>query len=660
MSKYVQVALDVPLYTTFTYSYDLKERVFCGCRVALHFGNSKTQGIVTKIQDAPPASCPVAKDKIKPIEKLQDLSPLLTKELLDLGQWLSSYYICPIGQALFGIVPSAKKEKEYSGFAPESEVSTSFVTLSPEQKKATNDILQDTKTVFHYLYGKTGSGKTEVFLTCAKSVLQKGKGVIYLVPEIGLTPQVIKEVQKRFGQSLAILHSGLTKSQKLLQWHKILTRQARIVIGARSAVFAPVPDLGLIIIDEEHDPSYKSGCVPRYHARQVAMHRCSTLHIPLIMGSATPSVEAYWAIKKGVIKNHTLTKRLSGGAMPNIKTIDISLLKMQDNCICSELEVQIKETIAQKKQVILFLNRRGFSHFYRCNSCGFEQMCKNCSVPMTFHKSQKLLKCHYCGWSCMPEVSCPKCGSLDIGYCGFGTEFIEAEVRSKFPNAKVLRLDTDSITKKGELEEKLDAFRKGDYDILLGTQMVAKGLNFPKLQLVGVVCADTGLHMPDFRAAERTFSLITQVAGRAGRYSPDGKVIVQTYSPSLPPILYAAKQNINAFYENELKARQATLFPPYSRLIRLVFRSTKEALCLKTSTQAAQILQKMATAQKDIMILGPARSPIYKIAKNFRFQLLLKATKIAPLQNLVSSFIKDFKTPAFVYIEIDVDPQGLL
>ncbi|MCR4627735.1 MAG: primosomal protein N', partial [Treponema sp.] len=516
------------------------------------------------------------------------------------------------------------------------------------------------------VYGKTGSGKTEVFLQAAEHLLKIGKGVIYLVPEISLTQQVIEAVISRFGNTVAVLHSGLTPSQKLSEWHRILNREARVVIGARSAVFAPVPDLGMIIIDEEHDASYKSGTTPRYHGRQVAMYRTSRLSIPLVMGSATPSVEAWHLMQTKALHCHTLTKRLSGGAMPRIEPIDLSKQQIS-GCISPKLNDEIKAVIAKKHQVILFLNRRGFTHFFRCNTCGYELMCKNCSVPLTYHKNENRLRCHYCGWVAEVPHECPRCGSLDVGYSGFGTEFIEAEVKVKFPEARIVRIDTDSLTKKGELQEKLEAFRKGDYDIMLGTQMVAKGLNFPKLELVGIILADTGLHMPDFRASERTFALITQVAGRAGRFFPDGKVLVQTYNPDRSPIYNAIKGNDTAFYKEELEIRKLLDFPPYSRLIRLVFRSPSKTVSNNSAMEAAVILKKLieklpknrdGTEQAEL--LGPSECPIEKIAMNHRYQIILKGKNIQSLQKLASHLIYDYKKPQEVYIETDVDPVSLL
>ena len=477
------------------------------------------------------------------------------------------------------------------------------------------------------------------------------------MPEIGLTGQVVKAVAERFGNTAAVLHSGLTPSQRLGEWHRIMHKEARVIVGARSAIFAPVPDLGLVIIDEEHDGSYKSGNNPRYHARQVAMHRCTTLKIPLLMGSATPSVEAWYGMQTGSIIRHTLTKRLAGGEMPHISCIDLTYFP-NDGCISKPLEEQINNTLGQNHQVILFLNRRGFTHFFRCNHCGYELVCKNCSVPLTYHKSENRLRCHYCGWSTYPPESCPQCGSLDIGSSGFGTEYIEAETRAKFPNARVLRLDTDVLKNKDELLNSLEDFRQGKYDILLGTQMVAKGLNFPNLQLVGVILADAGLHMPDFRAGERTFSLITQVAGRAGRYFPDGKVIVQTYSPGKGPVLFACQNRIEDFYGAELAERELLDFPPFSRLLRLVFRSYNKGLAEQTARDAVKILSE--GAPRGMEIIGPAECPIEKINSSWRYQILLKGGSIIPLQTQARKLLFDYTHNQNVYIEYDVDPVSLL
>lgn len=544
--------------------------------------------------------------------------------------------------------------------------------------------------IYHYLYGPTGSGKTEVFLTAAERVKERGMGVIYLVPEIALTPQVERAVRERFLDSVAVLHSALTGSERLFQWQRIMRSEARVVVGARSAVFAPMPNLGLIIIDEEHDASYKSSNTPRYHARQVAMRRCKMLNIPLVMGSATPSVESWQAIKSGTFSCHTLHNRLAGGAMPSIECVDLTREGMESACFSRRLVEEVRSTLAKKRQAILFLNRRGFTHFFRCMECGFELMCPNCSVPMTYHKAENSLRCHYCGHVERPLQLCPKCGSLNIGYSGFGTEAVEAEARSLFPNARIERADADILSSRAEstvsskenkavkgrggnrlkaraLEDTLTRFRNGECDILLGTQMVAKGLNFPGLSLVGVMLADTALHFPDFRAAERTFSLITQVAGRAGRYFPDGRVIVQTYNPNTSAIRYAVNSDTEGFYERELKDREMTSFPPFSRMINIVFRSANETAAKNTSEEAAGILQKLSgkqidalTGKRQFAVLGPAQCPIYKIAKNYRRRLLLRGKQIAPIAQAVRTMLHLIHKNYDVYIEVDIDPVSML
>ena len=664
---FLDIVLNVPVNQAFTYSYIPLENQKpenipqIGKRAEVRFGNKKMTGFITKIYDSFPSHCAVPLEKIKQVSKIVDSEPLITQELLETAIWVSKYYLCTIGEAVNSILPSARRESSEQSFSFDSEISAGIKqNLSEEQKKAVNDILahaEKNESSFHYLYGPTGSGKTEVFLQTAEQILKKNKGVIYLVPEISLTQQVVDSVVNRFGPQVAVLHSSLTQSQKLTQWKKILHREARIVIGARSAIFAPVPDLGMIIIDEEHDSSYKSGNTPRYHARQTAMYRASKLKIPLIMGSATPSVEAWHLMNCGKLLKHTLSKRLAGGEKPSIKCINLNQAVMQ-GCISEELKNEIETTLKEKKQAILFLNRRGFTHFFRCSTCGFEMKCKNCSVSMTFHKSENRLRCHYCGWHILPPSSCPKCGSLDIGYSGFGTEFIEAETAQKFPNARIVRVDTDSVSKKGELQNKIDAFKKGEFDIMLGTQMVAKGLNFPNLKTVGIILADTALHLPDFRATERTFSLITQVAGRAGRFFPDGKVFVQTYNPENQAISFACSANTEGFYDFEINQRKLLSFPPFSRLIRLVFRSSNQIKAQMTSEDAANLIENLKIP--GVEILGPSECPLSKISQNYRFQLILRGEKIVPLQNAVRKLLFDYRHPQEVYIECDVDPVSLL
>ncbi len=693
--KYAEIVLNVPVPGTFTYISD-DDNVSLGFRASVLFGRRKMTGFIVAVSDSIPKNCTIEADKLKKIDRIIDKEPVFTEEQIHLAEWISHYYLCSFGEALSIMIPSGRRESEplLTGFDEEA---SSYISkeLSDEQKKAIDGILSsygaasgntpsDTTIkenkanhILHYLYGKTGSGKTEVFLGAAERVLAQGKGVIYLVPEIALTSQVVETVAARFGKTAAVIHSGLTGSQKLAEWRRILKKEARVIVGARSAIFAPVPDLGLIIIDEEHDNSYKSDNTPRYHARQVAIRRAMLGKFPVIMGSATPSSEAWKLMHDGTIIKHTLTKRLAGGKEPDIEIIDLNnpesfnsknpntpKLATMAGCISPRLADEIRETHSQKRQTILFLNRRGFTHFFRCNTCGFELKCKNCSVSLTYHKNLGRLVCHYCGWSVPAPTACPECGSLDVGYNGFGTEFIESEVSSKFPDCTIDRIDTDTVSKKGVLQEKLEAFRTGKTDILLGTQMVAKGLNFTGLKLVGVILADSGLHMPDFRAAERTFSLIVQVAGRAGRFFPDGKVLVQTYSPETPAVSYACRSDIEGFYSQELDIRQMTGFPPYTRLLRLVFRSADNECAINASVSATEILhciyEKYKKNMPPVEILGPSECPLGMISSNYRRQLLLRSESMQPLLKIVYEFMSNYKNPSGVYTEIDVDPVSLL
>ena len=639
------------------------QQSLAGRRAAVRFGSRKLVGFIVAEYETLPKSCPFAEADIKPIDRIIDAEPLFTDEQAALARWMSHFYICAEGIALSAMLPSGKREAgelntdgiEFAG----TDFSASALTLSDEQRSAVEAISGCTGGEFFYVYGITGSGKTEVFLQAASRALAAGKSVIYLVPEITLSHQVAETVKKRFGDRCAVLHSGLTGSKRLAEWRRIARGEARIVVGVRSAIFAPVRDLGLIIIDEEHDGSYKSGFAPRYHARQVAMYLCKKHGCPLVMGSATPSVEAWHLMKTGAIRTLRLSERLSGGALPHIR---IESLLHTAGALSTALIDEMRHTKTQGKQTILFLNRRGFSHFFKCKNCGHELLCKNCSVPLTFHKSEGLMKCHYCGWTAKPPSACPECGSIEAGYTSIGTEYIEEQVRKTFPDCTVQRIDTDVLQKNKQAVQILNNFRDGAIDILLGTQMIAKGLNFPGVRLVGIALADTGLQMPDFRAAERTFSLIMQVAGRAGRYVPDGEVIIQTYNPYHPAIVCAQHNDVEGFYTQELQQRQALEFPPFARLIRLVFRSKDQHKAEEAAFGARELLPQLfpPDAAESIEILGPSDCMLSLVAGNHRMQLLLRAETLAPMQKAVYRFITEYKAAVGVYIETDVDPVGLL
>ena len=563
--RYAQVAFNIPVQKEFSYLVPAEAVCESGFRVIAPVGKRSLTGFVVSVSQ----TAPDGDYKLKELKRVIDTEALFGADQLSLARWISDMYLCSLGEALSVMLPAGRREKEIPEVAiDESPFEKKDISLSEEQEAGISRIMQR-REGFFYLYGITGSGKTEVFLRAAEKTLEEGRGVIYLVPEISLTHQVVEAIKSRFSQGVAVIHSGLTPSQRLAEWRRIRKGEAPLVIGARSAIFSPIPDLGLVILDEEHEGSYKSGSTPRYHARQIAMRRCIDTHARLVMGSATPSAEAYHLMSSGRIERILLSRRLSGGSMPEIVVVD---MKREKETISRLLVHEIHRTHREGRQTILFLNRRGFAYFFHCRTCGYEMKCGRCSVSLTYHKSRNQMLCHYCGFRAAPLEVCPECGSLDVGYSGFGTEKVEEDVIRLFPGLTISRVDTDSVKKRGSLAGILTDFRSGKIDILLGTQMVAKGLNFPGVKLVGIILADTGLQLPDFRAAERTFSLVTQVAGRAGRYMPDGKVIIQTFRPEHEAIRLAAEGNPVTFYERELETRDMLGFPPFSRLIRIVFR----------------------------------------------------------------------------------------
>ena len=458
MGKYLQVLFNLPVNQQFTYkNIDISVSGF-GRRVRASFGRKVLQGYVVCDTDDLPTHFD-SNIHLKTIEKFIDDEPLFNTSHVELSSWVSRFFLCSQGEALSAMLPQAKQEKELC-FHKLEKKERRQLTLSDEQISAIKKITNTHSYHLFYLYGITGSGKTEVFLQCAKKVIESGKAVIYLVPEISLTHQAIEDAAAYFGDDVAVIHSGLKPQEKLFQWKRIQKGEVHIVIGTRSAIFADFNNLGLIIIDEEHDGSYKSGSTPRYHARQVAMHIAQTKKCPLVMASATPSCEAWYMMEKGVIERLALTRRLAGGAMPTVEVVNIKGLNAS---LSPRLLEELRLTKHMGKQSVIFLNRRGFTYIFHCKNCSYELMCRNCSVPLTLHKNVMKMKCHYCGWSCdIPQV-CPECGSLDIGYAGFGTEYVEDEIKKTLPDCIVSRLDTDVAKKnksKGKIKKKWRKKRK--------------------------------------------------------------------------------------------------------------------------------------------------------------------------------------------------------
>ncbi len=658
---YAQVVLNNnPLERRFT--YHIPEDFVCmvGMRVTVPFGNREVTAYVVAIED----TVGETSFTIKSIKRVIDSEPLFGEREIALAGWMSRFYLCSESEAISCMIPGGRRDADTPALSvDEQSLAISPDLLSAQQQQAIDAILSDSRKL-HYLYGVTGSGKSEVFLRVAEEVIKSGKQVIYLVPEITLTHQLARQVALRFDSRVAILHSGMTPSQRIASWRKIRRGDVQLTIGARSAVFAPFEHLGLIIIDEEHENSYKAGNAPRYHARQVAQKRSGESGALLLMGSATPSLESWHMMTQELVVRHRLTHRVAGGVPPEISVVN---MLGEQRLLSRALIKEIRATIARERQTILFLNRRGFSHFFHCNSCGFEMSCPHCSVSLTFHKHAGRMVCHYCGYSREPIRVCPECSSVDVGYGTFGTEMVEQEVQSLFPQASIARLDTDSVRDKKAVGEILSDFREGKIDILLGTQMVAKGLNFPLVDLVGIVLADSALNLPDFRAQERTFSLIVQVSGRAGRYNNAGKVVVQSYHPENMAIRLATTGDIESFYSQELESRALTGFPPMTRLVNFVLRGRNKDRTAKEierlHAMVEQLLDSMRASvrNEDIPdILGSAPCPLEKIAGNWRHHLVLRGGRIERLIQVASAVKQEYTVPSGMYLEIDMDPLQML
>ncbi|AVQ32819.1 primosomal protein N' [Staphylococcus muscae] len=474
------------------------------------------------------------------------------------------------------------------------------------------------------LHGVTGSGKTEVYLQIIDQVLERQQEAMMLVPEIALTPQMVQRFKSRFGDEVAVLHSGLSHGERYDEWQKIRDGRARVSVGARSSVFAPFKNLGVIIIDEEHEATYKQEDYPRYHAREIAEWRSRYHHCPLVLGSATPSLESYARATRKVYTLLSMPTRVNNQQLPEVKIRDMrdELANGNRSIFSEDLAVAIEDRLQKQEQVVLFLNRRGYASFMLCRDCGHVPQCPNCDISMTYHKTTHELKCHYCGYHEPAPFQCPSCGSEHIQQMGTGTQRVEELIQERFPSARIIRMDVDTTSKKGSHEKLLKAFGDGKGDILLGTQMIAKGLDFPNITLVGVLNADTMLNLPDFRSSERTYQLLTQVAGRAGRHEKTGEVIIQTYNPDHYAVQDVQANNYLAFYEKEMQFRQLAKYPPYFFLINFTVTHEKMKVALQAATHVHQTLLQHVTEKA--FILGPAPAALSRINNEYRFQILLK------------------------------------
>ncbi len=536
-----------------------------------------------------------------------------------------------------------------------------IISLNSQQRKVYDEIINSKKKKF-LIKGVTGSGKTEIYMHLVSKMLDEGKDSIILVPEIALTPQMIERFKGRFGSRIAVFHSRLSQGERFDQWQRVKNGGVSIAIGTRSAALLPFNNLGMIIIDEEHEPSYKSDADPKYKAHEVCEFRCNLFNAKLVLGSATPSLETYLQVEEGEMENLVLDKRVNNISMPKVSIIDLreELRSGNRGIFSSLLKMKITERLKRKEQVILFLNRRGFSTFVSCRSCGYVFKCSRCDISLTYHFDLDNMKCHYCGETLPAPKLCPKCQSKYVKYFGVGTQKVEEEIKRLFPNAKAIRMDFDTTRKASSYEEIYDTFKNNGADILIGTQMVVKGLDFKNVTLVGVIAADLTLNLPDYKSSERTFQLICQVAGRSGRGEKEGEVIVQTYCPDHFSIQSAVNNDYMNFYTNEIQIRKLMEYPPFTKILMINISSKTEKDVIECSKKIYTMLKKENYLGYNI--LGPSPCPLYKIKDNYRYQIMIKDYfDNEYVRQIKKNIYEILKSKDFdVRITIDLNPNSML
>jgi primosomal protein N' (replication factor Y) len=590
-----------------------------------------------------------------------------------------------------GLVSVSAEISERDPYANEHILPSQPLTLNPEQLKALEAIIKamdgrqrreepgagsqesegggKLKSSTFLLHGVTGSGKTEIYLQALAHALEKGQGAIVLVPEISLTPQTVERFKARFSSGplqtlVAVLHSHLSAGERHDEWHKIRQGRARIVIGARSAIFAPVDPLGLIIVDEEHENSYKQEEAPRYHARDVAIVRGQMEGATVVLGSATPSLESYYNCTKGKYRLLQMLERVDDKKMPHVRVVDMrqTLRKGKGIPIFSpQLKEAIQQRLERAEQTILFLNRRGYSSSLQCPVCGYVAGCPNCSISLTYHRHDQKLRCHICAHTENVPTVCPnpKCRNPEIRYSGLGTQKVEETLTKLFPHARVKRMDSDALKKKDDFRRILSDFRTGKIDVLLGTQMIAKGLHFPNVTLVGIVYADMALHQPDFRAGERTFQLLTQVAGRAGRGEVEGEVFVQAFTPFHPAIQHARRHDFQGYYEQEMEFRAQLQYPPFSRIAMLTLKGRNEEKVKFSADHLKKELQHALKDIPDLKLAGPGPAPLLRAETYYRYQIMLRTQRMTLLSQRLAGFLASVALADDVSLSVDIDPVDL-
>jgi primosomal protein N' (replication factor Y) len=685
--RYADVAVAAPTHASFTYAIpdEMSSGVKPGVRAAVPFGRRTAMGYVLGTTDELPSG--LDEDKVRAIRSVLDEDPVFSANMLSWLRWMSSYYCAPIGEVCRTALParlnrlsSPKTSRPTLPREMEHLRSSSRMTLTDHQRDAIASIENERGkggTKPFLLHGITGSGKTEIYLNIFETMKREGMQSLLLVPEIGLTPQLSHRIVERFGDEVALYHSGLTDAQRHHQWERMRDGDVSVVVGTRSALFAPLKKLGAIVVDEEHDSSYKQEEGVLYHARDAAVMRGHLDGAVVVLGSATPSVESFANARSGKYRYIHLPERTGGGALPDVEIVDmrheVAREKAADpeakghqrGSLSRELVDVVGRTLERGEQSMIFLNRRGFAHFIICEECGHTFECPNCNISLSYHRRPARMLCHYCDYAIAPPKTCPGCGGVDMVPMGRGTERLEQELRELFPEARVARLDRDSIANSRTRNAVFKGMREGKIDILVGTQMIAKGHDFPNITTVGIVSADVALHLPDFRSAERTFQLITQVSGRAGRTSHGARVILQTYQPEHPSLKSARSHDYASFYEEEGRQREMLGYPPFSRLANVRISATDAA---KADAQAHSIAKALKAERrkrgfdKAVMLLGPAPAPMEKVRNRYRWQLLIKARTAKDMGAYLASVhprLREFEAGG-VRIAVDVDPVSML
>jgi primosomal protein N' (replication factor Y) len=672
-----EVAVPLPVPHAFTYLVpdELRDAVVPGSQVRVPFGRREVEGFVVEIASAAPRA------DLKPLLKVAPGGPVFDAAMLDLTRWVADYYLAPWGEVLRAAIPGGVRHRPGRRRTPPARrdpwdiapagLARDAFRPTEEQRAALGEIepaLDAARYAAFLLFGVTGSGKTEVYLSAAARALEGGGAALILVPEISLTAQTVGRFRAWFGDTVAILHSGLTARQRRETWDRARAGGARVILGARSAVFVPLPKLRLVVVDEEHEGAYKQEETPRYHARDVAIVRANRARAVVLLGSATPSLESMENARRGKYRLLKLTERIEGRPRPPVTVVDLRDADRESRApvlLSDTLSDRLRATLEAKRQAILFLNRRGHSPFVQCRDCGHIFKCPRCDVTLTFHSDRRLLRCHYCNHIGREVEECPGCRGSRFLYRGAGTQRVEEVLRETLPGARIVRLDADTTRRRGSQADLVGAFERGEADILLGTQMVAKGFDFPAVTLVGVLYAEAQLNLPDFRAGERTFQLLTQVAGRAGRGTDPGEVVIQTYLPDSLALSAAIAQDYERFFEEEAAERRELSYPPFSRLVNVLLDGRKEETVSAAAAKTREQLEAGLTrAGAPAPIRGAAPMPLTRLQGRYRWHLTVKGDGGAKMREAIRATLEwassEGPSRRTVRVTVDVDPVTML